>query len=236
MENAPLTNVLLLTNAVERAMQRPVELPGLVVHYGPSGYGKSCAAAVVANLHRAYHVECRDAWTRKPFLEAVLREMSIRPANTLSKMMDQAAEQLSLSSRPLIVDDVQYLLDKSAANVLTDLYNASLGTLILIGEEGVAQSMRKLERLHNRVLEWVPAEPATLDDVRTLAQRSYPHLSIADELLADLLNAVRGCLRRIAVNLHNLNNDATAQGWTHVSAEQWKGGWYTGEAPARRRP
>lgn len=69
---------------------------------------------------------------------------------------------------------MQYLLDKSAANVLTDLYNASQGTLILIGEERVPGSMAKLERLHNRVLEWVPAQSASLDDIRTLAQQSYP--------------------------------------------------------------
>ena len=41
----PLTNVGLLAQAVESAANRPPELPGLVVMYGPSGYGKSLAAA-----------------------------------------------------------------------------------------------------------------------------------------------------------------------------------------------
>lgn len=39
--NIALTNVVLLSSAVERAMNRPADLPGLVVQYGPSGYGKS---------------------------------------------------------------------------------------------------------------------------------------------------------------------------------------------------
>ncbi|AXR09976.1 AAA family ATPase [Pseudomonas aeruginosa] len=235
MNIAPLTNVVLLSSAVERAMNRPADLPGLVVQYGPSGYGKSRAAAFVANVHRSYYVECRDTWTRKAFLQAILLDMGIRPATTLSQMVDQIAEQLSRSSRPLIVDDVQYLLDKSAANVLTDLYNASQGTLILIGEERVPGSMAKLERLHNRVLEWVPAQSASLDDIRTLAQQSYPHLSISDELLTDLQRAVNGCLRRVAVNLHQVNSEAAACGWSSVTPAEWKRAWHTGEAPVRRR-
>src|SRR5690606_19544173 len=165
----PLTNVGLLAGALDRALQRPAGLPGLVVTYGPSGYGKSVAAAFAANLHRAYYVECRDTWSKKAFLQAVLREMALIPARTLSEM----------------VDEVQSLLDKAAANVLTDIYNASQGTLVLIGEERVPASLARLERLHNRVLEWVPAQPASLDDVRQLARSAYPSQAMADDLLED---------------------------------------------------
>lgn len=231
----PLTNVGLLAGALDRALQRPAGLPGLVVTYGPSGYGKSVAAAFAANLHRAYYVECRDTWSKKAFLQAVLREMALIPARTLSEMVDQVAEQLSLSGRPLIVDDVQYLLDKAAANVLTDIYNASQGTLVLIGEERVPASLAKLERLHNRVLEWVPAQPASLDDVRQLAKNTYPKLHIADDLLGDLQRAVKGCLRRVAVNLYRVHTEAQALCVDGIDLATWdKRGWFTGEAPARR--
>lgn len=232
---APLTNVGLLTSAINRAMLRPAGLPGLVVMHGPSGYGKSIAASFAANRHRAYYVECRDTWTKKAFLLAILREMSITPARTLSEMVDQIAEQLSRSSRPLIVDDVQYLLDKAAANILTDLYNASQGTIVLIGEERVPSALVKLERLHNRVLEWVPAQPAALEDLRELAESTYPNLSLADDLLADLNRQVRGCLRRVVVNLYQVHTQAQAAGVNAMDLAGWgKRGWFTGEAPARR--
>lgn len=232
----PLTNVGLLAGAIDRAMLRPQGLPGLVVAYGPSGLGKSVAAAWAANQHRAYYVECRDTWSKKAFLLAILREMGIAPSRTLSEMVDQVAEQLSRSSRPLIVDDVQYLLEKAVANVLTDLYNASQGTIVLIGEERVPASLAKLERLHNRVLEWVPAQPATLDDLHRLASVSYPALAMSEDLLDDLRKQVRGCLRRVAVNLYRVHSEAQAIGWDSVDLALWgKRGWFTGEAPARGR-
>ncbi|AVO53658.1 AAA family ATPase [Ectopseudomonas mendocina] len=231
----PLTNVGLLSAAIERAQQRPAGLPGLVVMYGASGLGKSVAAAHAASLHRAYYVECRDTWSKKAFLLAILCEMSLTPARTLSEMVDQIAEQLGLSGRPLIIDDVQYLLDKALANVLTDIYNASQGAIVLIGEESLVPSLIKLERLHNRVLEWVPAQAASLADVRRLACESYPGLALAEDLLADLTKATRGCLRRMAVNLHRVNSEASASGMDTVSLAAWgKRGWFTGQAPVRR--
>ncbi|KMQ73758.1 AAA family ATPase [Marinobacter subterrani] len=231
----PLTNVGLLAHAVESAANRPPELPGLVVMYGPSGYGKSLAAAYAANLHRAYYVECRESWTKKAFLVAILREMGIIPMKTLSEMVDQVAEQLSRSARPLIVDDVQYVIDKAAANVLTDIYNASQGTLILIGEERVPTSMARLERLHNRVLEWVPAQKASLNDVRELASRSYPDVDMDDDLLQAVNDRVRGCLRRVAVNLYRIHSEALANGWERVDLDTWgERTIHTGQPPARR--
>lgn len=231
----PLTNVGLLSAAIERAHARPMGLPGLVVMYGASGLGKSVGAAFAANLHRAYYVECRDTWSKKAFLQAILREMSIAPGQTLSVMVDQVAEQLSRSGRPLLIDDVQYLLEKAVANVLTDIYNASQGTIVLIGEERVPSSLAKLERLHNRVLEWVPAQPATLDDLRNLAKASYPKLHFADDLLEDLRHQVRGCLRRVAVNLYKVYGEAQAMAMDSIDLAGWgKRGWFTGEAPVRR--
>ena len=43
---APLTNVALCLGTLRRAIDRPRHLPGITVFYGPSGYGKSTAAAV----------------------------------------------------------------------------------------------------------------------------------------------------------------------------------------------
>ena len=42
---ANLANVSLAVKALERAIDRPAHLPGMVVLYGPSGWGKSTAAA-----------------------------------------------------------------------------------------------------------------------------------------------------------------------------------------------
>lgn len=232
-----ITNVELLSAAIREAVRRPAGLPGVVVMYGHSGLGKSEAASFCATQHRAYYVECRDTWTRKAFLQAVLADMGLTPARTLSDMVAQVAEQMVASKRPLIVDDVQYLLDREAANVLTDIHNASAGgTLVLIGEERVPVSLKKLERLHNRVLTWVGAEYASLEDLMMLAADSYPDVHVEPELLESIRVATRGCLRRAVVNLSKVHKLAIELGLDAIGLVQWgERGWDNGEAPARRR-
>lgn len=232
-----ITNVELLSVAVREAVERPDGLPGVVVMYGHSGVGKSKAASHCAVMHGAYYVECRDTWTRKAFLQAVLADMGLVPERTLSEMIAQIAEQMATSRRPLIVDDVQYLLDREAANVLTDIHNASNGgTLILIGEEKVPVSLRRLERLHNRVLTWVAAESASLDDMQTLAEDCYPGVVFEVALLDAILKATKGCLRRAVVNLSKVYKVAVETGEATMGLAHWGDrGWDNGEAPVRRR-
>lgn len=230
-----ITNVELLSVAMEEVKSRSEGLPGVVVMYGHSGVGKSKAAFHCAANDRAYYIECRDTWTRKAFLLAVLAEMQVIPARTLSDMVAQVAKQMVASGRPLIVDDVQYLLERSVANVLTDIHNASAGgTLILIGEEGVPVSLKRLERLHNRVFKWVPAQPASLDDLQTLAEDRYPDVQFEDALLKNILNVTNGCLRRAAVNLDKAYRLAIEMGESEVGVAQWgERDWDNGEAPKR---
>lgn len=230
-----ITNVELLSVAVQEAVDRADGLPGVVVMYGYSGVGKSKAASYCVTKKRAYYVECRDTWTRKAFLLAVLADMGIEPERTLSEMVAQVAAQMAKSGRPLIVDDVQYLLDREVANVLTDIHNASNGgTLILIGEEKVPTSLKRLERLHNRVFKWVPAQQASLDDLQTLAADHYPDVAFEVSLLEGILDATKGCLRRAVVNLSHVHQTALELGEETMGLVQWGSkGWDNGEAPAR---
>lgn len=80
---APITNLAVCDIAITRAIQRGKNLPGMVVYYGPSGFGKSISANYVANNHRAYYIQAKSVWTKKHFLQSILHEMGIKPAGTI---------------------------------------------------------------------------------------------------------------------------------------------------------
>ncbi|MNN55749.1 hypothetical protein D3C81_1706400 [compost metagenome] len=96
-------------------------------------------------------------------------------------------------------------------------------------------SLQKLERLHNRVLEWVPAQAATIEDIKNLAEASYPDISFGDDLLEELRKVTKGCLRRVVVNLHRIQSEASAAMLDSIDLDAWgKRDWFTGDAPSRR--
>jgi len=233
---APLQNVALCTRLLEQAMNRPGHLPGIVAFSGYSGLGKSISAAYAANKHRAHYVECKSTWTRKFLLQAILKEMGVSPANTIPEMVDQICEELVLSSRPLIVDEMDYLVDKKAVNVIMDIFEGSNAAILLIGEETLPTKLRKWERFHNRVLTWELAQPANLDDTKHLANLYCKEVTIADDLLQRIQEASRGTVRRICVNLHRVQQVALSElGQDSITKAEWgKRELYTGEAPARR--
>ncbi len=232
---ADITNINLCDVALERAMERTPSLPGIVCLYGPSGFGKSIAATCVANRRRAYYVQAKSVWTKKFTLIAILQEMGIKPAATIPEMLEQAAQELAMSGRPLIVDEMDHLVEKKQVEVIRDLYEASQGTIMIIGEEQLPMKLKKWERFHGRVLAWVGAQKVSLDDVRKLIPLYANQIEIAEDMLLHLIDISGGSVRRVVVNLELIQDTALTRGLELVDRKSWgKTELYTGMAPSRR--
>ena len=231
---AGITNVGLCARALERTINRGPHLPGMVVFYGPSGYGKSFAASYAANRTRAFYVECKSSWTRKAFLMAVLKEMGISPASSNWEMADQISEELVLSGRPLIVDEMDHLVDKKAVEVVRDIYEGSQAPILLIGEERLPTKLKRWERFHGRILDFVPAQPASINDATELTKVYAPGITIAKPLLNKIHQVTRGSVRRVCVNLDSVREYCASIGINQVDEGQYNRPFFTGEAPRRQ--
>lgn len=232
---ADTANLGLCDVALERAIDRTGSLPGMVCLYGPSGFGKSVAATHVACRRRAYYVQAKSVWTKKHTLTAILHEMGMQKARTIPEMLDQAAEELAVSGRPLIIDEMDHLVDKNAVELIRDLYESSQAPILLIGEEQIPNKLKKWERFHGRVLSWVPAQPVTVEDAIKLVPLYAPAVDVAEDLLSHLVDISGGSVRRVAVNLELINDTAGASGASRIDRAAWgRRELYTGEAPKRR--
>ena len=232
---APTANISLASAALEHALNRSANLPGIVALYGPSGWGKSMAASYCANKFEGVYVECRSYFAKKTFVLAILKEMGIRPGRTLAELMEQAAEQLDLSQRPLIIDEMDHLVDRNVIEIVRDLHEMSRATILLIGEEHFPRKLlRQSERFHNRVLTWLPAQPANLADCRQLAKFYAPEHPIGDAMLKLIVKASGGTARRMCVNIEQVRQHCVKQGLKEIDADDWGNrSLYTGEAPRR---
>jgi DNA transposition AAA+ family ATPase len=218
---APIVNVSRCLGALSRAMERSAHLPGLVTFYGPSGWGKSTAAGYVANRYRAYYVEAKSVWTRKALLLAICREMGLEPASTVYGLTDHVSEQLALSGRPLIVDEMDHIVEKNAVEVVRDLYEGSNAAILLIGEERLPNKLKAWERFHGRMLDWVAAQPASREDAAQLARLYCRDVAFSDDML-DYIHALsEGSARRICINVDKVRDVAAKEGWEDVDRERW---------------
>lgn len=233
---APLRNVLLLNALINRVQNRDFDLPGLACFFGPSGYGKTKAATWNAQETRAYWVEVKSTWSRKKFAEMILRSMGITPGRTIGDMVEQIGDQLSKSGRPLLIDEADLVAKDGMIGIIRDIYESSQGTVILIGEENLPQTLRRWERVHNRMLDWVAAQPADLREVKLLAEMKCPGIDVAPEVQKLVLEQSQARARRIVVNLRQIAEYALSAGKTAITmADAPNITFFSGEAPAPRR-
>jgi len=232
---ADINNLSLCDVALERAISRTATLPGMVCLYGPSGWGKSVAAVHVSIRRRAYYVQAKSVWTKKALLMAIVSEMGMPPQRTIPELLDQVAEELAQSGRPLIIDEMDHVVDKNGVEVVRDIYESSQAAILLIGEEQLPNKLKKFERFHGRILSWVPAQPVSLDDAHKLLPIYAPSIEVADDLLEHVVKLSAGSVRRVAVNLEMIQEESAAAGWPMVDRKTWgKRPLYTGDAPKRR--
>lgn len=235
---APLKNVVAFNSLVKRVVNRPPGLPGIACFYGRAGLGKTKSAIYGASSSRAIYIEVGQFTTAKSLLKSVLLELGVaKPRGSIAEMIEEAILRLSADpSRPLIVDEAHWIAVKHFVDVLRELHDKSLAPVILIGEETLPGTLETYERVHSRILEWVGAEPCDLDDARTLARAYCPSLTIADDLLALIVERTKGNTRRIVVNLARVLEEARKAGRTDMGCASYDVALIsTHKAPAPRR-
>ena len=166
--------------------------------------------------------------------QSILKSMGVDPAKTIYEMEEQVTAQLAASRRPLIVDECDHLVAKGIIEVVRDIYEGSQATLLLLGEELLPQKLKKWERFHSRVLSWIPAQPITLADAEMLLPIYCPNIHVGTDLLEHLVKLSGGSVRRVSVNLSDICEKASLEGWDRVTRAEWGDrAIYTGEAPRR---
>ncbi|MBI1214523.1 MAG: AAA family ATPase [Alphaproteobacteria bacterium] len=227
---AALQNMEMLDGLVVKSINREEHLPGIVGFSGPSGFGKSTAAAFVAARRQAAYIECRSVWTKKAFLENLARLLGIAPRKTINELLEQATEELAMTQRPLLIDEFDHAIDQNLIELVRDIYELAKSPIIIIGEERLQMKLKKWERFDGRVFTWAQALPADMADARALNAHYKPGLLVEDDLLEEVVNVSRGSVRRIVTNLNEIAIFARAEGVKKIGKAQWAGQpLYTGK-------
>lgn len=219
--SAPLVNMRLMHQLMTQAVERPGHLPGLVSFSGPSGFGKSTAAAYVAAEFQASYIEVRSLWTKKTFLEELARLQGVSPTGTAANILKIVVEKLAVSGRPLIIDEFDHAIDRGLIEIVRDIYELAGAAILIIGEEKLPLKLKKWERFDGRIAHCMQAMPADMDDARTLNKHYHPKVTVKDDLLERVAKLSRGSVRRIVINLEHIASFAKAEGMAAIDLAQW---------------
>ena len=216
MTIAPLKNVATLMDIYYAMKNRRHGSSPLATFSGFSGYGKTMACDFVVHREDCYRVEVSSYWTKKDFCRAVLTELMFEAPEsmTISKMMAKIAERLGQeSSAVLIIDEADFLAEKKMIELVRDIQRESQASIILVGEERLNEKLKPWDRIFDRALHKVLAQPCDVEDAATLARKSAaPVITLADDLIASIVDRTKGRARRISNTLDSVLETARNHG------------------------
>ncbi|MBF0165657.1 MAG: ATP-binding protein [Magnetococcales bacterium] len=243
---APLRNTGLMMDLVERLVNRPANVPGIGIFHGFSGMGKTVAATLAANVHRAFFLQITPDFTRKFFYQKMLHTLGKPGAKgSIPELADQLTATLGdLDDPVLFLDDAHYIFVRHYRakeqtfshfqDVIRTLHDVGGASVVLIGEEDLPQIVERHESIHNRVSVWQEAMFADLADARHMAAMLCPEIRIGDDLLQEILAKSGRLLPRIISNLYLAADAASEEGVEVMDLASWgERAYFTGKT--RRR-
>lgn len=231
----PVSNVARLSAASEALLNRTPGMPGMGLIHGDTGLGKTTAVTWLITRNNGVYVRALSTTTPRSLLRTIARELDLdaRPSNV--ETVEIIVQKLAETGRPLFVDEADYLVTQTRlVETLRDIHDLATVPVVLIGMAGIQRKIKSRQQLTGRMAQWVEFQPATLEDVRMLAQQLM-EVVIEDSLLHALHEAARGSMRLLVVGLARVETLARAKGMDAIGLADWPRGsaFFFGDAPRK---
>lgn len=217
---AKLTNVAFAIEAINQVTDvEDLGAPHMAVLFGPPGYGKTQAAMYLAHPHgrNALFVAVRMFDTTKTLAQLLCTELGIEAKAkwAIADMYEKIVSRLEQLRRPLVIDEVDYIAEKSAIDFIRTIHDNTTIPIFLIGEQDLKRKLlSRHERFHDRVLVWKEAVPCDAHDVKKLAAHHAPDLTFTADVIDALVVKTSGVARRVYTELKALREDCKRAGVT----------------------
>lgn len=228
----PVKNVRGLAQMGEQLRDRPLGTPGIALVWGRVGLGKTTAVAWYANQVNAVFVRAYRCITPLGLLQDICAELGLERYRSHKKCLDEVTRALAEANRPLFIDEADYLVESHALiETVRDVHDLSDAPLVLIGMEQVAKKVRRYPQFESRVMQWMQFAKCDAVDARQIADDMLEEVRVDDDLLAELLSAANGEIRRLVVGLGQIEAKARQTGIKMMGKRDFKGQFFLGHLP-----
>lgn len=144
---------------------------GMMVAFGPPGTGKTETGLWYAAKKSLPYVRAKDISSRRGLLSNIVTELGEAPAFRSDTLFDQAVEQLLSTPRPILIDEVDYLVRGGMVEILRDLNDITNSPIILMGMEHADKKLKRFRHLYDRVSAVVKFDLFDKDEISNLADQ-----------------------------------------------------------------
>jgi DNA transposition AAA+ family ATPase len=212
---------MLFLAALAGMPERGPAVPAIMLVEGKSGSGKTTALASAVVASKAIFVRAEAMGSAASLLDDLCWELGIEAPYRNSAKYKAIVEKLKSKPRPLIVDEVDYLLkDPRQLEMLRDIHDACGIPVVLVGMEGINRKLLRFPQFTRRISHRLHFGPVGIEDAELLAAELC-EVEIEPALLARMHKEAEGNIGLMVVAMSRFEKHAKGYGLAKMTLEKW---------------
>ncbi len=178
------TNFINCLEAMRELSRLPRDMEKMGLFYGNAGRGKSLIIEKLAIDEGAALVRTLGSWTPKQMFIDICEALEIEDTGTSSALQHRIIDELTLSKRILIIDEVDTLFmngRKQLLLMLRDIHDMAKTPIILTGMEQCDKMFKRDTHYYERFSRKVKMGDTTQHDIKQLCLNA--NITIEDDLV-----------------------------------------------------
>ena len=163
-------NVRNFISLMDRVQNLKPKVPKMVLVYGQYGLGKSEMIDWWAFQNDAVFVRAKQGTTGRWLLSDIAKELGEDPYWHIQENFKIITDKLREKKRTIIIDEVDYLLEKRTVETLRDLHDVADCPIVLVGMESVDKKLARFPHLKDRFYETFKLQKYTKSDIKQILQ------------------------------------------------------------------
>ena len=158
-------NVKNFVSLMENLKKCPANIPKMALVYGGHGLGKSQTILWWATNNDAVYVRANQGMTSRWLLCEIAEELGEVPFWHSQETFNLIEQNLKTNPKIIIVDEIDYLIEKSTVETLRDLHDRTGSPIVLVGMGMVDKKISRYKHLEDRIFEKLKFEHFNQNDI-----------------------------------------------------------------------
>lgn len=175
-------NVKRFVSLMDELQKLPPNIPKLALVYGDHGLGKSQTIQWWADKNDSVYVRATQGMTSRWLLSEMAEELGEEPFWHTQETFGLIENHLRQNPKTLIVDEIDYLVDKHTIEILRDLHDKTGCPIVLVGMGCADKKLARFPHLVDRIYKILKFEQFNQEDISDILQQ-LTDLSFTDDAI-----------------------------------------------------
>ena len=161
-------NVKRFVALMDELQKLPPNIPKLALVYGDHGLGKSQAIQWWADKNDSVYVRATQGMTSRWLLSEIAEELGENPYWHTQETFELIEKYLRQHPKVIIVDEIDYLIEKHTVETLRDLHDRTACPIVLVGMGTADKKLARYPHLVDRLYKTLKFEQFNAEDIREI--------------------------------------------------------------------